>query len=134
MTRISWSSAESRWTVDIESGAERKRMSCDFLQMCSGYYDYDDGYSNSHDNSKAIAAFGITTLVSAAVGTVGLVLAVTNEKTKITQTAGDSAKSANVLAMPKVAANAPDREPTWLNLRPAGVSAAPSATLFQMNF
>ena len=43
----SWSSADSRWTVEAERGAEREivRFTCGFLFMCSGYYSYEGGYS-----------------------------------------------------------------------------------------
>jgi cation diffusion facilitator CzcD-associated flavoprotein CzcO len=43
----SWSSAEARWTVDIEAGPEKRhsRLSCAFLFMCTGYYDYSQGYT-----------------------------------------------------------------------------------------
>src|ERR1700722_400889 len=43
----SWSSADARWTVEVERGpsAERVRLTCSFLLMCSGYYDYAAGYT-----------------------------------------------------------------------------------------
>jgi cation diffusion facilitator CzcD-associated flavoprotein CzcO len=43
----SWSSEELRWTVEVEAGNDKKpvRYSCDFLYLCSGYYDYENGYS-----------------------------------------------------------------------------------------
>lgn len=43
----SWSSEESRWTVEIEKAetGERTSISCSFLFMCSGYYDYAEGYT-----------------------------------------------------------------------------------------
>jgi monooxygenase len=43
--RASWSRVEARWTLDVE-GPDGKHVtfSCNFLQMCSGYYDYDAGY------------------------------------------------------------------------------------------
>jgi len=42
----SWSSADSLWTVDIERGPSRERIqiACRFLYLCTGYYDYDNGY------------------------------------------------------------------------------------------
>lgn len=45
----SWSSAEMRWTVEAEVGAEgeRVRYTCDFLYACSGYYSYERGYTPS---------------------------------------------------------------------------------------
>ena len=41
-----WSSADALWTVEAEVGPEktRSRFTCNFLYMCSGYYDYDSGY------------------------------------------------------------------------------------------
>jgi hypothetical protein len=101
-------------------------------------YDYGNGYGSSNDHSGTVAAFGITTLVGAAIGTIGLVMAVSNEKTKIVQSAGTSEKGASLLlaprTAPKMAALTPERQPTWLNLRPAGVSEAPTSTLFQLKF
>jgi cation diffusion facilitator CzcD-associated flavoprotein CzcO len=44
--QASWLSAAARWTLDLERGANREalRLSCSFLFMCSGYYDYAQGY------------------------------------------------------------------------------------------
>ena len=48
--RASWSSAESRWTVEAERGGQGEappeivRFTCSFLFMCSGYYNYAGGY------------------------------------------------------------------------------------------
>ena len=43
----SWSTPEARWTVEIEQGPEgaRTKITCGFLWMCSGYYDYAAGYT-----------------------------------------------------------------------------------------
>ncbi len=45
--RAAWSTADARWTVEAEVGAanELRRISCNFLFMCSGYYRYDAGYA-----------------------------------------------------------------------------------------
>ena len=42
-----WSTPEARWTVEIERGPERERvtMTCQFLYLCAGYYDYAGGYT-----------------------------------------------------------------------------------------
>jgi monooxygenase len=47
VVRASWSSADAKWTVEVEKGAERKtaRLTCNFLYMCAGYYDYAQGYA-----------------------------------------------------------------------------------------
>ena len=43
----SWSTPDARWTVEIEQGPEKRktRITCGFLWMCSGYYDYAAGYT-----------------------------------------------------------------------------------------
>jgi monooxygenase len=43
--RASWSSRQAAWTVDAAGpGGRRIRFTCNFLYMCSGYYDYAEGY------------------------------------------------------------------------------------------
>ena len=43
--RACWSSEEARWTLEVVGVDGRVvTYSCNFLQMCSGYYDYDAGY------------------------------------------------------------------------------------------
>jgi cation diffusion facilitator CzcD-associated flavoprotein CzcO len=43
--RASWSSTEARWTLEVPGpGGKTLTYTCNFLQMCSGYYDYDAGY------------------------------------------------------------------------------------------
>lgn len=38
----SWSTVDARWTVTVERpGGRRHQLTCDFLQLCSGYYDYE---------------------------------------------------------------------------------------------
>ena len=43
----SWSSTQSRWLVIAERGhtGEQVTISCQFIFSCSGYYDYDQGYT-----------------------------------------------------------------------------------------
>ncbi len=45
--RASWSSEGARWTVEAEVGPERNvsTFTCDFLYLCTGYYDYEGGYT-----------------------------------------------------------------------------------------
>jgi cation diffusion facilitator CzcD-associated flavoprotein CzcO len=47
VTRAEWSSRDARWIVEVQrSGAEAPmHFSCNFLFMCSGYYDYANGYT-----------------------------------------------------------------------------------------
>jgi cation diffusion facilitator CzcD-associated flavoprotein CzcO len=45
--RLVWSTEEAGWTVDVESGPDQVpvQLTCSFVFMCSGYYDYDQGYT-----------------------------------------------------------------------------------------
>jgi monooxygenase len=47
VTRASWSSPDAGWTVEVERGEGRElaRLTCNFLFMCSGYYNYTEGYA-----------------------------------------------------------------------------------------
>jgi monooxygenase len=47
VTRAEWSSADARWTVEAEVGPERRpaRFTCGFIYACTGYYDYERGYT-----------------------------------------------------------------------------------------
>ena len=47
VVRAEWSSAEARWTVEVEraDSGEATTLTCDFLWSCSGYYRYDEGFT-----------------------------------------------------------------------------------------
>ncbi|NJR77198.1 flavin-containing monooxygenase [Sphingomonas corticis] len=41
-----WSTPDARWTLQVEKeGGERVEMTCGFLYVCSGYYDYAAGHA-----------------------------------------------------------------------------------------
>ncbi len=40
-----WSTAENRWTLQIDSNGTRDTLTCSFLFLCSGYYNYEQGYA-----------------------------------------------------------------------------------------
>jgi cation diffusion facilitator CzcD-associated flavoprotein CzcO len=44
VTAADWSSADARWELTIQERDAVKKMSCNFLFMCSGYYSYDEAY------------------------------------------------------------------------------------------
>jgi monooxygenase len=45
VVRASWCSPDARWTVEATGpGDQAVRLSCNFLYMCSGYYEYAAGY------------------------------------------------------------------------------------------
>jgi cation diffusion facilitator CzcD-associated flavoprotein CzcO len=52
--RASWSSEDAQWTVEVERGARKEsvRFTCNFLFMCSGYYDYAQGYTPEFAGSE----------------------------------------------------------------------------------
>jgi cation diffusion facilitator CzcD-associated flavoprotein CzcO len=45
--RASWSSEDALWTVEAEAGPGKAavRLTCNFLYLCTGYYDYEGGYT-----------------------------------------------------------------------------------------
>lgn len=45
--RVSWSVDDARWIVEAEMGKEKTvgRFTCSFLYLCTGYYDYEKGYT-----------------------------------------------------------------------------------------
>ena len=45
--RASWSPDEARWIVEAETGSDKTpvQLTCNFLYLCTGYYDYDSGYT-----------------------------------------------------------------------------------------
>ncbi len=40
-----WSDEDNRWTVTVEHAGKQSTIECGFLMACSGYYDYDQGYT-----------------------------------------------------------------------------------------
>jgi cation diffusion facilitator CzcD-associated flavoprotein CzcO len=46
VTRAAWSTADAAWTVEATRGdGEAVRITCNFLFLCGGYYNYDAGYT-----------------------------------------------------------------------------------------
>ncbi|MGV0837652.1 flavin-containing monooxygenase [Mycolicibacterium thermoresistibile] len=40
-----WSDLDNKWILQVERDGEQVEMTCSFLVACSGYYNYDEGYS-----------------------------------------------------------------------------------------
>jgi monooxygenase len=40
-----WSDADNRWTLTVENDGQQQQITCSFLFACTGYYNYDEGYS-----------------------------------------------------------------------------------------
>jgi cation diffusion facilitator CzcD-associated flavoprotein CzcO len=47
VVQADWSTDEALWTVEAEVGEERSKVqfTCNFLYLCTGYYDYESGYT-----------------------------------------------------------------------------------------
>lgn len=45
MTSADWDSQRGRWSVEVDTPEGSTRVHCRFLYMCTGYYDYDQGYA-----------------------------------------------------------------------------------------
>jgi len=43
--RASWSSDHARWTVEAETEKTVVQLTCNFLYVCTGYYEYEAGYT-----------------------------------------------------------------------------------------
>lgn len=41
----SWSTADARWTVEVDAGGQRTRLTCRWIFSASGYYRYDQGFT-----------------------------------------------------------------------------------------
>ncbi len=53
----SWDSAIARWKVTVEVGPERavQELSCRFLHLCTGYYDYEQGHAPSFPGEETFS-------------------------------------------------------------------------------
>ena len=40
-----WSTDDALWTVKAETAGEKVEFTCNFLYLCTGYYDYENGYT-----------------------------------------------------------------------------------------
>jgi monooxygenase len=48
VVRASWRTGDAGWALDVEGpDGEKLRFSCNFLFLCTGYYEYAEGYSPS---------------------------------------------------------------------------------------
>ena len=45
VTAAAWDSGTARWLVAAQHDGSEVELSCNFLHMCSGYYDYEAGYT-----------------------------------------------------------------------------------------
>ncbi|MHA7648834.1 flavin-containing monooxygenase [Mycobacterium sp. ML4] len=45
VTGADWSTADNQWTLQIDSNGTPSTITCSFLFLCSGYYNYEEGYA-----------------------------------------------------------------------------------------
>jgi cation diffusion facilitator CzcD-associated flavoprotein CzcO len=45
VTGVAWSTPDARWTVTTDGPDGAAQFTCNFLHMCSGYYDYERGHA-----------------------------------------------------------------------------------------
>ena len=50
-----WSTADAAWTVRVATEAGERTLTCNFLMMCSGYYDYARGHAPEFAGSSDFA-------------------------------------------------------------------------------
>jgi monooxygenase len=55
ITAAEWSTADARWTVSVDADGESRTMTCSFLFLCSGYYDYAAGHAPTWPGTDAFA-------------------------------------------------------------------------------
>jgi monooxygenase len=47
-----WSEPDNRWTLTVDRDGAEETLTCSFLVACSGYYNYDEGYSPTFAGSE----------------------------------------------------------------------------------
>ena len=53
--RAAWSTADARWTVEAEQDGQVRAFTCNFLFMCSGYYNYAKAHSPDFEGADQFA-------------------------------------------------------------------------------
>lgn len=46
-----WSSDDKLWSIEAKADGETKKFTCSFIFSCTGYYDYDKGYTPEFEGS-----------------------------------------------------------------------------------
>ena len=52
VTKMSWSRQDATWTIDAKVGGETVQIKCRFLLVCSGYYNYEQGYTPKFEGEE----------------------------------------------------------------------------------
>ena len=122
--RASWSTREARWSVEIEraDGQEPVRLTCNFLFMCCGYYDYAAGYTPElpgieRFQGKVVHPQNWTPDVEYANKRVVVIGSGATAVTLIPALAGDAAHVTMLQRSPSYVVARPDRDPIGEKLR-----------------
>ena len=130
--RASWSSREARWTVEAETEQGVVLFTCGFLYLCTGYYDYENGYTPEWPGVERFRG----TLVHPQKWPEGLdyagkrVVVIGSGATAVTLVPAMAEKAAHVTMLQRsptyvVARPAEDKIANWLSRRlPAGAAYA----------
>jgi monooxygenase len=52
VTGADWSNTQNRWTLHVENDGTARTISCSFLFLCSGYYNYEQGFAPEFAGSE----------------------------------------------------------------------------------
>ncbi|WBH17079.1 flavin-containing monooxygenase [Sphingomonas radiodurans] len=55
VTGVEWSTPDARWTISTDGPDGAAHFSCNFVHMCSGYYDYDRGHTPDFSGQESFA-------------------------------------------------------------------------------
>ncbi len=50
-----WSTDAARWTLTVDQGGTRRTVTCRFLYLCAGYYDYEQGHAPEFPGVESFA-------------------------------------------------------------------------------
>jgi cation diffusion facilitator CzcD-associated flavoprotein CzcO len=50
--KAEWSSRDARWTVEAKTPTGTRSITCGFIYLCTGYYDYERGYTPKFEGSN----------------------------------------------------------------------------------
>ena len=53
VTAAAWSTQDARWHLTVETPDGERRITCQFLASCTGYYDYDEGHRPRFEGEEA---------------------------------------------------------------------------------
>ena len=55
VSSAAWDSASARWTLTVQHAGAERLLTCNFLYMCAGYYDYKEGFTPDYPGRQTFA-------------------------------------------------------------------------------